>query len=180
MGLSIVHKYYAPLYSINIYVRLFYYDRKILLLKSLFSGFNFWHFSFCSSYYWSSMRLCQCQMFTSEPRLKKMCLRGLRTDEKQTGLSDIETRDNIQSRQRSKLRGCAGWSALLLFAYGIKHVFPWRGSISFWLGIKPPFICLKLTILSIPIWMLSIWLFAENMWCCTYTKWHSYMINKTS
>ena len=38
-------------------------------------------------------------------------------------VSDIETRDIILSRQRTtkaliRLRGCAGWSALLLFAYG--------------------------------------------------------------
>ena len=26
-----------------------------------------------------------------------------------------------------RLRGCAGWSAPLLFAYGIRHVFAWRG-----------------------------------------------------
>ena len=38
-------------------------------------------------------------------------------------ISDIETRDIILSRQRTtkaliRLRGCAGWSAPLLFAYG--------------------------------------------------------------
>ena len=26
-----------------------------------------------------------------------------------------------------RLRGCAGWSALLLFAYGIRHIFAWPG-----------------------------------------------------
>ena len=44
-----------------------------------------------------------------------------------------ETRDITLSRQRTtkvliRLRGCAGWSALLLFAYDIRHVFSWPGS----------------------------------------------------
>ena len=44
-----------------------------------------------------------------------------------------ETRDITLSRQRTtkaliRLRGCAGWSAPLLFAYDIKHVFSWPGS----------------------------------------------------
>ena len=47
---------------------------------------------------------------------------------------NIETRDIILSRQRTtkaliRLRGCADWSAPLLFPYGIKQVFSWRGSI---------------------------------------------------
>ena len=42
----------------------------------------------------------------------------------------------IPSRQRTikaliRLRGCAGWSAPLLFAYGIRQVFSWRGSFQF-------------------------------------------------
>ena len=46
---------------------------------------------------------------------------------------DIETWGIILSRQRTikaliRLRGCAGWSALLLFAYGKSQVFSWRGS----------------------------------------------------
>ena len=45
-----------------------------------------------------------------------------------------ETRDITLSRQRTtkaliRLRGCAGWSAPLLFAYGIRLVFSWPGSI---------------------------------------------------
>ena len=44
-----------------------------------------------------------------------------------------ETRDITLSRQRTtkaliRLRGCAGWSAPLLFAYDIRHVFSWPGS----------------------------------------------------
>ena len=49
-------------------------------------------------------------------------------------ISDIETRGIILSRQWKKkvlirLRGCAGWSAPLLFAYGISHIFAWPGPI---------------------------------------------------
>ena len=56
-------------------------------------------------------------------------------------ISDIETRGIILSRQRTtkvliRLRGCAGWSAPLLFAYGINRFFHdvthfsavWKGS----------------------------------------------------
>ena len=49
-------------------------------------------------------------------------------------VSDLETRDIILSTERTtkvltRLRGCAGWSAPLLFAYGIRHIFAWPGSI---------------------------------------------------
>ena len=58
-----------------------------------------------------------------------------------------ETRDITLSRQRTtkaliSLRGCAGWSALLLFAYDLRHLFSWPGSYIFcvswrirWLGL---------------------------------------------
>ena len=44
-----------------------------------------------------------------------------------------ETRDITLSIQRKtnaliRLRGCADWSAPLLFAYSIRHVFSWPGS----------------------------------------------------
>ena len=44
-----------------------------------------------------------------------------------------ETRDITLSRQQTtkaliRLPGCAGWSAPLLFAYDIRHVFSWPGS----------------------------------------------------
>ena len=47
-----------------------------------------------------------------------------------------ETRDITLSRQRTtkvliRLRGCAGWSAPLLFAYDTRHVFSWPGSYEF-------------------------------------------------
>ena len=48
----------------------------------------------------------------------------------------IESRAIRLSKQRTtrmliRLRGCAGWSAPLLFAYGIRQVFSLAGSISF-------------------------------------------------
>ena len=48
-------------------------------------------------------------------------------------ISAIESRDIILSMQRKtkaliSLRGCTGWSAPLLFAYDIRHVFSWPGS----------------------------------------------------
>ena len=49
-------------------------------------------------------------------------------------ISDLDSIAIILSRQRRKTKalirlcGCAGWSASLLFAYGIKQVFSWRGS----------------------------------------------------
>ena len=48
-----------------------------------------------------------------------------------------KTTDIALFRQRTtkaliKLRGCAGWYAPLLFAYDIRHVFSWPGSIGFY------------------------------------------------
>ena len=45
----------------------------------------------------------------------------------------FRSRDIILSKQRTtkaliRLRGCAGWSAPLLFAYDIRHIFSWPGS----------------------------------------------------
>ena len=45
----------------------------------------------------------------------------------------IASRDIILSEQRTtkaliRLRGCAVWSAPLLFAYDIRHIFSWPGS----------------------------------------------------
>ena len=55
-----------------------------------------------------------------------------------------ETRDTTLSSQRTtkaliRLRGCAGWSAPLLFAYDIRHVFSWPGSYTY----NNYFICLE-------------------------------------
>ena len=49
---------------------------------------------------------------------------------------DLETRDIILSKEQTtkaliRLRGCAGWSAPLLFAYGIRHIFAWPGPFVF-------------------------------------------------
>ena len=48
-------------------------------------------------------------------------------------ISAIESRDIILPKQRTtkaltRLRGCAGWSVPLLFAYDIRHIFSWPGS----------------------------------------------------
>ena len=45
---------------------------------------------------------------------------------------DITSMHIILSKQRTtkvliRLRGCTGWSAPLLFAYGIRHMFAWPG-----------------------------------------------------
>ena len=52
-------------------------------------------------------------------------------------ISAIESKDIILSKQRTtkaliRLRGCAGWSAPLLFAYDIRHIFSWPGSNKRW------------------------------------------------
>ena len=48
----------------------------------------------------------------------------------------IESTDIILSKQRTRkalirLRQCTGWSAPLLFAYDIRHIFSWPGSLHF-------------------------------------------------
>ena len=52
-----------------------------------------------------------------------------------------ETRGITLSRQRItkvliRLRGCAGWSAPLLFAYDVRHVFSWLGSYLVYLSCR--------------------------------------------
>ena len=59
-----------------------------------------------------------------------------------------ETRDIIPSRQRTtkaliRLRGCAGWSAPLLFAFNIRHVLSWPGPILLSLPFWNSFSCCK-------------------------------------
>ena len=82
------------------------------------------------------------------PRHVKLCLREFptRSDSKlacsateASMMVDIlvtETRDITLSRQRAtkmliRLCGCADWSAPLLFAYDIRHIFSWPGSLIF-------------------------------------------------
>ena len=81
---------------------------------------------------WSGLVGC-----SIKPRHKKTCLRDFRPGKTQTGCSttqmseshdiaDKETRHIILSRQRTtkaliRLRGCADWSAPLLFAYGLNR-----------------------------------------------------------
>ena len=76
---------------------------------------------------------------TIEPRHEKTCLRVFDQVRLKSAcaatearwrlkISDIETRGIILSRQRKKAlirqHGCAGWSAPLLFAYGINRFSP--------------------------------------------------------
>ena len=54
----------------------------------------------------------------------------------------IASRGIILSRQRTtkaliRLHGCTGWSAHLLFAYGIRQVFSWRGTLYHKIGMLP-------------------------------------------
>ena len=49
-------------------------------------------------------------------------------------ISALESRDIVLSKQQTtkvlvRLRECAGWSAPLLLAYDIRHIFLWPGSI---------------------------------------------------
>ena len=92
-----------------------------------------------------------CTYSTNEPRHDKTCLWEFPTrpdtnrpaqPQKLASLEilAIESRDIILSKQRTtkaliRLHGCAGWSAPLLFAYGIRHIFSWPGSCT-WHEIK--------------------------------------------
>ena len=79
---------------------------------------------------------CREHQLQNEPCHEKICLRGLRPGKTQTGaatearyrleISDLETKGIILSRLWTtnamiRLRGCQGWSAPLLFAYGINR-----------------------------------------------------------
>ena len=80
---------------------------------------------------------------TFQPRHEQTCLRGRdKTRPAQphrpawVEILDWESVGFILSRQQttnslSGLCGCAGWSALLMFAYGVRQIFSCRGSFSF-------------------------------------------------
>ena len=82
-----------------------------------------------------------------------------------------ETRDITLSRQRTtkvliRLRGFAGWSAPLLFAYDIRHVFSWPGSNEIsWYAIKCAcniITCRIMKIISATIW-LHWWIYDRTL-----------------
>ena len=55
-------------------------------------------------------------------------------------ISAIDSRDIILSKQQTtkaliRLRRCTGWSAPLLFAYDIRHIFSWPSSNEFTLHV---------------------------------------------
>ena len=86
-----------------------------------------------------------------EPRHDKMCLREFptRPDTNQPAQSqrlasleilDLASIGSILSRQRTRkalirLRRCTGWSAPLLFAYDVRHIFSWSYSYILYLNI---------------------------------------------
>ena len=93
------------------------------------------HMSFCCA----AAHLSTSLFKSFQPCHEKTCLRGLRPVKTQTGLISwwgleipAVTSRGILSRQRTtrvliSLRGCAGWSAPLLFI-SHKQVFSWCGS----------------------------------------------------
>ena len=73
-----------------------------------------------------------------EPCHEKTCLRGFATRQDSNWLLDLSSVGIILSRQQTtkaliRLRECAGWSAHLLFAYGINRSSSWHGSYLWWL-----------------------------------------------
>ena len=84
---------------------------------------------------------------TLEPRHDKMCLREFPTRPdinrpaqplKLASLEilaiDLEILYYLSSEQQRRWSdgACAGWSAPLLFAYDLRHIFSWPGSLIFW------------------------------------------------
>ena len=84
-----------------------------------------------SSIYSVHMSLVMRKSVSDQVRLKPAC--SATEASMRFEILVTETRDITLSRQRTtkaliRLRGCAGWSAPLLFAYDIRHVFRWPGS----------------------------------------------------
>ena len=123
-----------------------------------FSGFirrnGFWfNLTWCNTI-WLSYYLHQL-------RHEKMCLRESSTMQDANWPAQLQrparflkfpiykTRGIILSWQRTtkaliRLRGCAGWSAPLLFAYGIRHIFSWPSSHVFlYTSITDLYACLS-------------------------------------
>ena len=98
----------------------------LVLSRSLFSCF-FSHF-----YHWATTRQNVSSGVSDQARHKSAC--AATEASKSLEISAIESRDIILSKQRTtkvliRLRRCAGWSAPLVFAYDIRHIFSWPGSI---------------------------------------------------
>ena len=81
---------------------------------------------------WKYIRATSREILSSElfdqGKLKSACSDTCTRTSESLGISDIVQVGAILSRQRTiklqiRLRGCTGWSAPLLFAYGIRHVF---------------------------------------------------------
>ena len=106
-------------------------------------GLSYVDFAFPRLILLKTVQYSRLLIITDEPRHEKMCL-GVSDQAKHkpvcaateashsNEISAIESRD-ILSKQRTtkaliRLRGCAVWSAPLLFAYDIRHIFTWPGS----------------------------------------------------
>ena len=95
----------------------------------------FWGCSYNQFYYnWATTRQNMSSGVSDQARHKPACAATEAIWSLE--ISAIESRAIILSKQRTtkamiRLRGCAGWSAPLLFAYDIRHIFSWSGSIPF-------------------------------------------------
>ena len=85
-------------------------------------------YSQVSLYIWATTGQNMSSGVSDQARLKPVCAATEASYNNE--ISAIESRDIILSKQRKtkvliRLRGCAGWSAPLLFAYDIRHFFSW-------------------------------------------------------
>ena len=97
----------------------------------------FWHFSTFQTYRYNTIWAMTWQNLSSgasdQARHKPAC--AATEASYNLEISAIEYRDIILTKQRTtkvliRLCGCAGWSASLLFAYDIRHIFSWPGSFN--------------------------------------------------
>ena len=100
------------------------------IISSIIGLSEFWHALSSVASSWENVS----SGVSDQVRLKLAC--SATEASMRLGILVTETRDITLSRQRTtkaliRLRGCAGWSAPLLFAYDIRHVFSWSGSNDF-------------------------------------------------
>ena len=133
-------KYWKPIFLLT-WLR--HWSCKLLLVTVKFTKVTLEHRSGANST-WNDM--CKLAMFVTKLRLKPTCS----ATEANLGLEifGITSIDIILSRERTtktliRLHGCVGWSASLLFPYGIRQVFSWCGSnyrlMDGWVRVLHPF-----------------------------------------
>ena len=114
-----------------------------------------------------SLPLCAIGRLWFEPRNEKTCLRSLRSGKTQTGLL--------------RLRGCASWSAPLLFACGINRFSHDVAHLWLWLFLCISFIILQTWIIFSNIllaWIRNdIRLFPQRPSCFLYSAFPSHNTN---